>query len=125
MIISVVTDMTTQLKATTREEIRVKAKLFRGLADPSRLSILETLREGPKNVSQIVAATGLSQSNTSMHLNCLWCCGLVDKEVRGRFSYFWIKSRRFVRILEAVENALHEVYDRVAECARYEEPPKP
>jgi len=103
----------------------MKAKLFRGLADPSRLSILEALRDGPKNVSQIVGATGLSQSNTSMHLNCLWCCGLVDKEVRGRFSYYWIKSRRFVRILSAAQDALHEVYDRIAECARYEERPKP
>lgn len=117
--------MTTLTSAKTRDEIRVKAKLFRGLADPSRLSILEALREGPRNVSQIVEATGLSQSNTSTHLNCLWCCGLVDKEVRGRFSYYRIKSRRFVRILSAAEDALHEVYDRIAECARYEEPPKP
>ena len=107
----------------THDAIRVKAKLFRGLADPSRLSLLEALRDGPKNVSALVQLTGLSQPNTSMHLHCLWCCGLVDKEVRGRFSYYRIKSSRVLRILEAAESALEEVYDRIAECARYEEPP--
>ncbi len=106
-----------------RDTIRVKAKLFRGLADPSRLSLLEALRAGPKNVSQLVELTGLSQPNTSMHLSCLWCCGLVDKEARGRFSYYRIKSKRFLRIPEAGEDVLKDVYDRIAECERYKEPP--
>ncbi len=105
------------------DAIRVKAKLFRGLADPSRLSLLEALRDGPRNVSTLVELTGLSQPNTSMHLNCLWCCGLLDKEVRGRFSFYRIKSDKVLRILEAAESVLDEVYDRIAECARYEEPP--
>lgn len=107
----------------TKDTIGVKAKLFRGLADRSRLSLLEALRDGPKNVSTLVELAGLSQPNTSMHLNCLWCCGLVDKEVRGRFSYYRIRSDRVLRVLEAAERVLDEVYDRIAECARYEEPP--
>jgi DNA-binding transcriptional ArsR family regulator len=111
-------------RTTTRDGIRLKAKLFRGLADPSRLSILEALRDGPKNVSEVVRITGLAQPNASTHLNCLWCCGLVDKEVRGRFSYYRIKSGKFVRVLDAAENVLEEVHDRIAECARYEEPPR-
>lgn len=106
-----------------RDAIRVKAKLFRGLADRSRLALLEALRDGPRNVSTLVELTGLSQPNTSMHLNCLWCCGLVDREVRGRFSYYRIKSQRVLGILEAAGRLLDEVYDRIAECARYEEPP--
>jgi DNA-binding transcriptional ArsR family regulator len=107
----------------TDDAIRVKAKLFRGLGDRSRLSLLEALRDGPQNVSSLVELTGLSQPNTSMHLSCLWCCGLVDREVRGRFSYYRIKSERVLRILEAAESALEEVYHRIAECSRYEEPP--
>lgn len=111
---------TTDLRGDT---VRVKVKLFRGLADRSRLSLLEALRDGPKNVSTLVDLTGLSQPNTSMHLNCLWCCGLVDKEVRGRYSYYRIKSDKVLNILEAAARLLDEVYDRIAECARYEEPP--
>jgi len=106
----------------TTDAIRAKAKLFRGLADVSRLSIVEVLRGGPKNVSQVVKATGLTQPNVSMHLNCLWCCGLVDREVRGRFSFYRIRSERFDRILAAAEDVLDEVLDRIDECERYEDP---
>ncbi len=43
--------------------LSIKAKLFRGFSDPSRLSIMEALVEGPKRVSDIVQTTGLSQPN--------------------------------------------------------------
>ena len=51
--------------------IFTKAKLMRGFSDPSRLSILEILVDGPRRVSEIVMATGLSQPNVSTHLSCL------------------------------------------------------
>ncbi|MGH9988614.1 MAG: ArsR family transcriptional regulator, partial [Nitrososphaeraceae archaeon] len=35
-------------------KLTLKAKLFRGLSDPTRLSILESLRDGEKTTSQIV-----------------------------------------------------------------------
>lgn len=99
---------------------RVKSKLFRGLADPSRLSILEALRTGPRTVSQVVESTGLSQSNASMHLQCLWCCGLVDRETRGKFALYRIVSRKVVRILAAAEALLGDVAPRIEACDRYE-----
>ena len=108
----------------TKDVVRAKAKLFRGLADVSRLSIVEVLRDGPKNVSQVVKATGLTQPNASMHLSCLWCCGLLDRDVRGRFTYYRIKSERFTRILHAAEEVLEEVLNRIEECRRYEDPRK-
>ena len=59
------------------QSTRLKAKLFRGFSDPSRLAILDVLRSRAMTVSEIVEATGLSQSNTSNHLGCLRDCGLV------------------------------------------------
>ena len=104
----------------TQSAVEVKAKLFRGLGDPSRLVILEALRDGAKNVSQVVRRTGLTQPNASMHLNCLWCCGLVDREVVGRFTLYRIANKKMLRILEAAQDVLEAVYDRIDECARYE-----
>lgn len=66
------------------KDLLLKAKLFRGLADRSRLAVLEALRDGPQCVSEIVAATGLSQPNASTHLSCLGECGLVTRERRGK-----------------------------------------
>ncbi len=57
--------------------VDLKAKLFRGLADASRLRVLEAICHQPLTVSAIVAATQLSQSNVSNHLSCLHDCGLV------------------------------------------------
>jgi DNA-binding transcriptional ArsR family regulator len=62
----------------------LRLTFFRGLSDGSRLLILEQLAEGERRVSDIVEATGLSQPNVSAHLACLWDCGLVARERRGR-----------------------------------------
>jgi DNA-binding transcriptional ArsR family regulator len=99
----------------------LKAKLFRGLADLSRLTILEALREGPRTVSQVVARTGMSQPRASMHLDCLWCCGLVDREAVGRYTVYRLRSGKVLRVLEAADALLGDVRERVRECARYEE----
>ena len=61
---------------STTSSIDLQAKLFRGFADPSRLGILDALRNGPLTVSEIVEATSLSQPNVSNHLGCLRDCGL-------------------------------------------------
>ncbi|HEV8676471.1 MAG TPA: metalloregulator ArsR/SmtB family transcription factor [Methylomirabilota bacterium] len=98
----------------------LKAKLFRGLADSSRLAVLEALRDGPRCVSEVVAATGLSQPNASAHLACLGECGLVNRERRGRFVYYAIADKRVVRILEEAEAILAEVGSHVYRCTRYE-----
>ena len=105
----------------TRELLQIKSKLYRGLSDSSRLSILEALRDGPRTVSQIVKEVGLSQPSASMHLDCLWCCGLVDRETVGRYTVYRLKSRKVLRILEAAEDLLEDVCDRIEECRRYEE----
>ncbi len=59
------------------EALGLKTKLFRGFADRSRLALLEALRDGPRCVGDLVAATGLGQPNVSNHLGCLQDCGLV------------------------------------------------
>ena len=106
--------------AAIQTDVRLKAKLFRGLGDRSRLSILEALREGPRNVSEVVEATELSQPNASMHLECLFCCGLVDRERRGRYVYYRIRSRRIHQLLAAAERALVEAAEHIAACSRYQ-----
>lgn len=103
------------------DALRVKAKLFRGLSDLSRLAILETLRDGPKNVSEVTRRTGFTQPNVSMHLDCLRCCGLVDRATRGRFVYYSINSKkRIARLLQAAEDILNESYENLDQCSRYE-----
>jgi DNA-binding transcriptional ArsR family regulator len=97
----------------------LKAKLFRGFSDPSRLSILEALRGGPLTVGEIVDATRLTQSNTSNHLSCLHDCGLVRREQRGRFVVYELSDARVENLLRLADELLSEVARGVYECVRY------
>jgi ArsR family transcriptional regulator, cadmium/lead-responsive transcriptional repressor len=100
--------------------LELKAKLFRGLADPSRLAILEALRAGERTVSDVVAATGLSQPNASNHLACLRDCGLVASRQDGRRVYYRLADDRVEDALRAAEGILSGVAERVYACTRYE-----
>jgi DNA-binding transcriptional ArsR family regulator len=110
------------LLAAENLELELKAKLFRGFADTSRLSILEALRVQPQNVSQLVQATGLSQSNVSNHLACLRDCGLVTSEQSGRYTYYRLADDRIDRLLHTVEEVLSDVARGVYQCTRYATP---
>ena len=103
----------------TRPDLTTRAKLFRALSDVSRLSILEALRPGRRNVGSIVAKTGLGQSNVSNHLACLLGCGLVARERRGRFVFYRLSDPRVAELLERADILLEEVAHGVDTCPRH------
>ncbi|MDA8048761.1 MAG: metalloregulator ArsR/SmtB family transcription factor [Rhodospirillales bacterium] len=94
------------------------AKLCRGLSDPSRLSILEALRSGSRSVGEIVAATGLTQSNVSNHLGCLYDCGLVRRDQEGRFVRYRLSDPRVETLLRLAEGLLADAARGVLACTR-------
>lgn len=107
------------LNETISDALCHKAKLLRGFADPSRLSILEALRSGTLSVGEIVDATGLSQSNVSNHLACLHDCGLVTREPRGRFVYYALSDVRVAELLRLADELLADAAEGFYACTRY------
>ena len=107
------------LITATTEGLALKAKLFRGLADLSRLALLEALRDGPRSVGELVAATELGQPTVSSHLACLYDCGLVAREQRGRYVYYALSDPRVGLLLSQAEELLSEVAQGVYACTRY------
>ena len=102
--------------------LAVKAKLFRGFGDPSRLKILDSLRRGPLTVSELTDITGLSQSNASNHLACLRDCGLVAAEQEGRYVTYHLSDDRVGDLIATAESLLADVARGVYECTRYDVP---
>jgi DNA-binding transcriptional ArsR family regulator len=100
-----------------RTEVRVK--LFRGLGDPSRLRVLEVLRDGPMSAGQIALRARLSQPNASMHLACLAECGLVRWERQGKFMSYALADKAVAKLLDQAEELLLEVGPLIAACQRY------
>lgn len=110
------------LITSTNSGIDLQAKLFRGFADPSRLSILEALRDGERTVSDLVQTTGLTQPNVSNHLSCLRDCGLVRLRQQGRFAYYSLSDDRVAKLLLLADELLADVARGVYECTRYNVP---
>ena len=107
------------LITSTTSSIDLQTKLFRGFADPSRLGILDALRNGPLTVSEIVEATSLSQPNVSNHLGCLRDCGLVAAEQQGRYVTYHLSDDRVGELIALAESLLADVARGVYECTRY------
>lgn len=100
--------------------LTLKAKVFRGFSDPSRLAILESVRDTPRNVTEIVEITGLTQSNVSNHLACLLDCGLVEREQQGRFVIYRVADPRITQLLALADDLLTDVGQGIYVCPRYE-----
>ncbi len=99
----------------TSHSLKLHTHLLHGLSDPSRLRILEALRREELRVSDVVERTGLSQPNASKHLSCLWGCGLVAREKRGR-EVFYRLIEGVQGLLASVEAVLEEAGETVGAC---------
>jgi DNA-binding transcriptional ArsR family regulator len=91
---------------------------FRGLGDPSRLALVEQLARGEQRVNDLAAATELSQSNVSRHLSCLWDCGLVERERRGREIHYRLVDG-LSDLLSSADTVLAQTGERVLACPRF------
>ncbi len=97
----------------------VAAKLFRGLADPTRLAILLALQARELRVVDLVAELGTSQANVSGHLACLKDCGLVADRAQGRANYYRLARPELPALLRAAEQLLAAAGEKVALCPAY------
>jgi DNA-binding transcriptional ArsR family regulator len=105
--------------ATRAEELsrsEVLATFFQGLADPTRVRILELLAEGPRTVTELQADLGLTQGRVSSHLACLRWCGYVVGTVDGRFNRYQLVDPRVREMLVAAESIVRENEDRLTSC---------
>ena len=105
-----------------RLPLELRAKLFRGLGDLSRLRVLEALRDGPLSAGDVAVRARLSQSNASMHLACLAECGLVRWERDGKFMNYELADKRVLKLLDHAEDLLLQVGPLIEACRRYQRP---
>jgi ArsR family transcriptional regulator len=75
------------------KEAEATAELFKALADPARVRILNVLARSDQPVCacDFEPALGLSQPTVSHHLKKLTDAGLLEREQRGRWAYFSLR----------------------------------
>lgn len=78
-----------QYSAAQRPLYEVKANLFKGLAHPHRVRVLEVLSAAPEvSVTDLLSDTGLEASHMSQHLAVLRRHNLVTSERRASQVYY-------------------------------------
>jgi ArsR family transcriptional regulator len=85
------------------EEAAATAELFKALADPARVRVVNVLATTgePVCVCELIEPLGLAQPTVSHHLKKLTEAGLLEREQRGKWAYFSLR-RDAVEKLAAV-----------------------
>lgn len=83
---------------------QVSADLFKGIAHPVRIRILELLREKEMNVSELQPLLGLELPNISQQLAVLRASGIVSGRKQGSLVFYSVKNTKVFQLLDvAVE----------------------
>jgi ArsR family transcriptional regulator, cadmium/lead-responsive transcriptional repressor len=103
----------------TPTEPELVGKYFRALGDPTRIRILELLRDHDElSVTDIVARLGQSQPKVSNHLGCLRWCGFVQTRRDHPTVYYRVADERVTQLLELGRALLADNAEHVAACRR-------
>jgi ArsR family transcriptional regulator, arsenate/arsenite/antimonite-responsive transcriptional repressor len=91
--------------ALSDAEAEATAALFRALAEPARVKVLNLLAtsDEPVCACEFEPALGLAQPTVSHHLKRLTEAGLLEREQRGRWAYFSLRRESLARLADIFE----------------------
>lgn len=93
------------------ELVELIAERFRALAEPTRIKLLDRLREGEATGLELTALVGTTQQNVSKHLVLLQRAGIVSRRKHGNFAYYGIADETVYALCEAVCGSLSNRFD--------------
>jgi ArsR family transcriptional regulator len=86
--------------------LELKAEILKALAQPTRLKILELIRNGEKCICEIVPAINGEQSNISRHISLMQKSNLVTTRKDGVKVMVKVKDPQIFNILDRVGRIL-------------------
>jgi ArsR family transcriptional regulator len=87
------------------QEALATAEVFRALADPARVRIVNVLAtsDEPVCVCNLLEPLGLTQPTVSHHLKKLTDAGLLDREQCGRWAHYSLRPEAVEKLGAMVE----------------------
>jgi DNA-binding transcriptional ArsR family regulator len=81
---------------------RFKADIFQALAHPTRIAIVEMLRDGELPAGQLIERLGLEQANASQHLSVLRSKQIVVNRKDGNQVFYSLRSPLLIEVLDTM-----------------------
>ena len=82
---------------------KFKAEIFQALAHPTRIAIVESLRNGERGAGALLAELGLEQANLSQHLAVLRARQVVLTRKAGNQVYYRLRDPVLTRVLDLLK----------------------
>jgi ArsR family transcriptional regulator len=95
------------MSRTLANQIGEASRLFHALSEPTRLQILEQLKDGEQCVCELTEVFNTGQSRLSFHLRVLKEAGLITDRPEGRWMYYSLNVEG-IKELESFVKALQE-----------------
>jgi DNA-binding transcriptional ArsR family regulator len=102
------------MKDLPDEALQQVAAYFQALSEPTRLQILNLLRQQERSVGELAQLCGYSSANVSRHLALLTQHGLVRRESRGNSAYYSIADASVYALCDLVCDNIARQLERVA-----------
>ena len=84
----------------------LRAEFLKALASPLRLKILDALREGEKNVCELMDTLGICQSTLSCNLSVLRTSGVLLDRKEGTSVYYRVSDKNVYALIKTLDEAL-------------------
>jgi len=101
---------------------RFKAEIFKVLAHPTRIQIIETLREGELSVGAILNHLHVEPANLSQHLSILRHNHLVVTRKEGNQVLYSLRDPLLIKVLDAMRKYFQHHFEDSIEMLRRMEP---
>ena len=102
------------MKGLPPEALEEVAAYFQTLSEPTRLQILNYLREGERNVGELAELCGYTAANVSRHLAMLTKHGMVARESRGTSVYYRIADDQIYALCDLVCGNIARQFEQTA-----------
>ncbi len=102
------------MKGLPNEALVQVASYFQALSEPTRLQILNLLRQQERNVGELAQLCGYSSANISRHLALLTQHGLVVRESRGNSAIYTIADESVYALCDLVCGSIARQHERTA-----------
>jgi DNA-binding transcriptional ArsR family regulator len=90
------------------ELVELIARRFRAIGEPTRIKLLDRLRDGEATVGELAEAIETSQQNISKHLALLAEVGIVGRRKDGNFVYYRIADEGVFKLCEDVCGSIQD-----------------